>query len=278
MDFSEDELPDSILTGIEERLREARKQITGILDTWDEGHLLREGSRVVISGNPNVGKSTLMNRLLGRERSIVTDIPGTTRDTIEEQFVVNGIPIRIIDTAGLRDADCAVEREGIRRAESAIEAADLNVIVLDGSQKLTARDASWMAGQMPERALVVVNKADLGLRLEMDQIPVALPRVVVSLLAAEAADQVKAALAALLQLGESPLPHATISERHRAVLDVALAELDQALGVLVRADVDGHLLAAEHLRAALMSMGTVTGREYSDELLDSIFSRFCIGK
>lgn len=278
MDFVEDELPPGINAALHERLNACRASVKTLLDTWEEGHLLREGATVVISGEPNVGKSTLMNRLLGRARSIVTDIPGTTRDTIEEQLVIGGAPIRLVDTAGLREADCAVEREGIRRAESAMQAADVNLYVLDGSRPLAQAEAGRLAALRGARSLVVINKADLGVKLVPGDIPAGLPQVTISLLDEGAAAVVRGVIGEVLHLHPDAPPHAAISERHRMALAEVLTELDQADAMMGRADIDGNLLVAEHLRVALALLGEITGREYSEELLDSIFSRFCIGK
>lgn len=278
MDFVDDELPPTTIGGLIARLQTARGQVTSLVQTWHEGHLLREGARVVIAGEPNVGKSTLMNRLLERDRSIVTDIPGTTRDTIEEQLILAEIPIRLIDTAGLRDADCRVEREGIRRAEDAIRTADVFIYMVDAAGGLTTEDAARLAAADPSRCLVIVNKCDLGTRISESAIDGGLKVVRASLLRDPDVTAIKTALIGVLGVREGVPPHAVISERHFAVLTGALAELDQAEGALCDPGNDGALLAAEHLRAVLESLGEITGREYSTELLDAIFSRFCIGK
>jgi tRNA modification GTPase len=232
----------------------------------------------VIAGEPNVGKSTLMNRLLERDRSIVTDIPGTTRDTIEEQLILAGIPIRLIDTAGLRDAACRVEQEGIRRAEDAIRTADVFLYIVDGASGLTRDDRTRLAAAVPERSLVLVNKRDLGDQIPETELPASLRVVRVSLLRDADVETIKNALVDILGVQEDIPPHAVVSERHHGVLATALAELDQAMAALNRSEVDGALLAAEHLRGALERLGEITGREYSTALLDAIFSRFCIGK
>jgi tRNA modification GTPase len=136
LDFVEDELPDDVFAGIAELMDQTFEQLEELLDTWDEGRLLREGARVVILGRPNAGKSTLLNALLGFDRAIVSSTAGTTRDTIEEGFVLNGIPLRVIDTAGLRETDCEIEAEGVRRAEAHGAEANLAIYLVDASQPL----------------------------------------------------------------------------------------------------------------------------------------------
>lgn len=278
MDFAEDELPETTLDGLVARLQHVRIRVASLVATWHEGHLLREGARVVIAGEPNVGKSTLMNRLLARDRSIVTDIPGTTRDTIEEQLVLSGIPIRLIDTAGLREADCRVEQEGIRRAEEAIRTADVSIYLVDGSQGLTSEDTRRLAVADQDRCLVIINKCDLGERVPPEALRPVLRVLRTSLLRDGDVSAVKSALVDVLGVNEGVPPHAVVAERHYRALTAVQSELIQAEDALQRNEVDGALLAAEHLRTALERLGEITGREFSTELLDAIFSRFCIGK
>ena len=162
LDFVEDELPDDVFSGIAGLLDHTFENLDRLLDTWDEGRLLREGARVVILGRPNAGKSTLLNALLGFDRAIVSSTPGTTRDTIEEGFVLHGIPLRIIDTAGLRETDCEIEAEGIRRAEAHGEEAHLAIYLIDASRPLHEEDRIRLEKLVPARSVVVLNKTDLG--------------------------------------------------------------------------------------------------------------------
>ena len=278
MDFVEDELPDTVLPALEARLRSALADADRLLATWHEGHLLRDGARVVIAGEPNVGKSTLMNRLLARDRSIVTHLPGTTRDTIEEPLVLGGIPIQLIDTAGLREADCLVEQEGVRRAEAVIQTADVTVYVVDGSRPLTSGDSARLRTATPGRCLLVANKSDLGMAVNGASLPAGMPWVHTSLLHGDGLDALTAALVRILDVHTDAPPHAAISERHRQGLLAARAEVTAAIDILRRNDVDGAMLGAEHLRQALEELARITGRDYSVDLLDRIFSQFCIGK
>jgi tRNA modification GTPase len=277
LDFPEDELPAAVASELLARLGVARSRVESLLARWDEGHLLRDGATVVISGRPNVGKSTLLNTLLGTERAIVSEIPGTTRDVIEEGLVLDGIPIRLIDTAGLRETDCAIEREGIRRAHAHRGRADLQLYVVDASQDLTEEDRAHMAALDPARSIVVINKTDLSSsRAELSFV---VPSLKTSLKTGMGVDALKQAIAEKLGGGhKGAIQHAVISERHRQLLRGAGDSVDRALSLLKSGHDDAPTLAAEHLREALENLGQATGKVYHDELLNSIFSRFCIGK
>lgn len=277
LDFVEDELPDDVFSGIADLLDRTFLTLDQLLDTWDEGRLLREGARVVILGRPNAGKSTLLNALLGFERAIVSSTAGTTRDTLEEGYVLDGIPLRIIDTAGLRETDCEIEAEGIRRAEAHGQEAHLAIYLVDASQPLHEADRVRLEQLVPGRSVVVLNKVDRGRSVAPIE---GLACVEASLIAGEGVDALKKAMAQVLEQGadlQAP-PHAVISERHRHLLIQAHGEAREARAFLNENVEENAVLAAEHLRSALEFLGQVTGRVYHEELLDNIFSRFCIGK
>lgn len=279
LDFVEDELPDTVFEGIAHLLDVTFTALDELLDTWDEGRLLREGARVVILGRPNAGKSTLLNAFLGFERAIVSSTAGTTRDTIEEGFVLDGIPLRIIDTAGLRETDCEIEAEGIRRAEAHGEEAHISIYLIDASQPLNAEDRVRVENLDPARSVVVLNKVDQGNELSGLNVPDSYC-VETSLISGKGIDALKSAMSSRLEQGadlQAP-PHAVISERHRQLLIQAHVEAKQARCFLNENVEENAVLAAEHLRSALEFLGQVTGRVYHEELLDNIFSRFCIGK
>jgi len=279
LDFVEDELPDDVFSGIAALLDQTFRSLDHLLDTWDEGRLLREGARIVILGRPNAGKSTLLNTLLGYGRAIVSSTAGTTRDTIEEGFVLDGIPLRIIDTAGLRETDCEIEAEGIRRAERHGQEAHLALYLVDASQPLHDEDLRRIEKLVPERSIVVLNKTDLGNCLSGLTLPG--PKMVpASVISGEGVESLKRAMAQVLEKGadlHAP-PHAVISERHRQLLVQAHREAREARAYLNENVEENAVLATEHLRSALEYLGQVTGRVYHEELLDNIFSRFCIGK
>ena len=274
LDFVEDELPDDVFSGIAALLDRTFRTLDELLDTWDEGRLLREGARVVILGRPNAGKSTLLNALLGFDRAIVSSTAGTTRDTIEEGFVLDGIPLRIIDTAGLRATDCEIEAEGIRRAEAHGQEAHLSIYLVDASQPLHEEDRVRLNKLDRTKSIVVLNKIDQGRQIE------GVEGVEACLLSETGISELKRAMADTLEKGadlHAP-PHAVISERHRQLLVKAHHEARQAREFLKENIEANAVLACEHLRSALEYLGQVTGRVYHEELLDNIFSRFCIGK
>jgi len=276
LDFEEEEVPEFAASSVVERLESADRKIRTLLDSWEEGRLLRQGAQVAIAGLPNVGKSTLLNRLLGVDRAIVSEVPGTTRDTIEESVVLEGIAVRLIDTAGLRDADCHIEREGVARAENVLQSADLTVYVVDASRPLDDEDRARLAAADPSRFLVVLNKIDLG--RVVGPASVAFPSVSCSLLRDPGVDTLRAAIARCLHIAPARPSHATISERHRQCLQNAQNELNESKKILAEGRVDMIVPLVSVLRESLEALGEISGRAYGEELLDRIFSRFCIGK
>ena len=238
--------------------------------------LLRDGATVVILGRPNVGKSTLLNAMLGMSRAIVSHMPGTTRDIIEESMSLGGVAIRLADTAGLRDSDCEVENAGIERAKALMAKAAFILYVIDASNVMTHYDRDNLAKLSPHRTVVIANKCDQLVTL--DQSDLFLWTVVrTSLIKGDGVDAVKEALSAKIMNGPPAPPHAVISERHRNLIVTARSEIAQALQAMNNEVVDPVLIASA-LRLAITSLGLVTGREYHEEILDAIFTRFCIGK
>lgn len=275
LDFEDNALPASVLDNVSSGLTTAQNDIQQLLDTWREGHLLRDGARVVIAGQPNVGKSTLMNCLLGKARSIVTHLPGTTRDTIEETLVLGGIAIRLIDTAGLRNTSCLVERQGVTRATDSIQQADLVLYLVDASPSVIPVDQATLDTLDPQQTIIVQNKCDL-----INDAP-SFPDKRYRTVACSATQQIgietlRHVLRTTLGQLDTP-PHAVISERHYALLHDAHGRIGEASRIAAE---DESLLvpAVDLLRNALDMLGTITGRTYTAELLDTIFSRFCIGK
>jgi len=260
---------------IAETLERGRRECGELLSAFEAGRVVRSGAIVAITGRPNVGKSSIFNRLLGRDRSIVTEIPGTTRDTVEEDIDLSGIPARLVDTAGLREAEDPVETEGVRRAEVARREADVVVLVLDGSRPIEeAEDRAIKDARDPgTRTILVRNKADL-------------PRLAWSARRIEAID-VSArngeGLAALReaiarQLRESgPLEDPILTNARHAE---AVREADQALARAADGVRNGlpDDLVLEDIKLALRHLEEITGEFTTEHLLDRIFSTFCIGK
>lgn len=273
LDFPEEELDAIHLEDARRRLIQARASLEGVLARSRQGSLLRAGLNVVIAGRPNVGKSSLLNRLAGEERAIVTPHAGTTRDTLRETIAVEGVPLNIFDTAGLREAGDEVERLGIERTWGALGRADVVLMVLDAAAGITAEDTAIIA-RLPEgvACLYVLNKIDLaGLKPDAsDGVPA---EVRVSAMTGDGIDLLRGALlraAGWHDHGESLF---IARERHLRALALARDRLSAASGQ------HGHWeLFAEELRLAQEALAAITGEYSADDLLGEIFSRFCIGK
>jgi tRNA modification GTPase len=276
LDFPEDDAGVISTNDLNERISHLRLELDGIIRRAGQGKLLREGARVVLLGEANVGKSSLLNALAGDELAIVTDVPGTTRDLVRAVVLVNGIPFTIIDTAGLRPTADVVERMGIERAVAAAETADLVLQVVDGPMAPNAVDPEFVVPvTLPRRRIVVRNKIDLrgepASTVKLEGIPV----LSVSARTGEGLDLLRTALAESVGADSEALEGVYLSRsRHVEALRAASANLRQA-GSLGR---DGLELVAEELRYAEVRLGDILGRRTSDDLLGDIFRSFCIGK
>jgi tRNA modification GTPase len=239
---------------------------------------LREGARVVITGRPNVGKSSLLNRLLKEDRAIVTPVPGTTRDIIEEAIDLDGVMIHLVDTAGIRDTDDLLEREGIRRSWSAQQEADLRIVVIDGSVPLTNDDRGLIDQAAAIKHVIAINKADLFLKVGPTAMRPETVCVALSAKTGEGVDQLRAAIRSQLvgEGAEATDGVMVTNVRHHAALDRVRASLAQAKAS-VDAGVPDELIAVD-VRAAADALGEITGEITTDEILEQIFSTFCIGK
>ena len=246
-----------------------------LLRTATEGRILRRGIRAAIIGRPNVGKSSLLNQLLGQDRAIVSRLPGTTRDTIEETANVRGLPVIFIDTAGLREAADEIEIEGIRRSRGALASAELILHVLDAAEPLAAADEKLLADFAQKKRLVVRNKIDLPVRLEL---PPGLSALDVCCLTGQGIEDVKDAIKEKVWAGEiqAGMWEVMINARHQDALQRARAALGRTVTAL--RDGLGLELAALDLRIAVNAVGEIVGKTTTDDLLDAIFSQFCIGK
>jgi tRNA modification GTPase len=246
-----------------------------LLRTANEGRILRRGIRAAIIGRPNVGKSSLLNQLLGHDRAIVSRIPGTTRDTIEETANVRGIPVIFIDTAGLREASDEIEMEGIRRSRGALADAELILHVLDAAEPLTDDAEKLFSEFSQKKRLLIRNKTDLPVRL---QLPPGISALDVCCLTGKGIEEVKDAIKEKVWAGEiqAGMWQVMINARHQDALQRARAALERTVAAL-RGGL-GLELAALDLRIAANAVGEIVGKTTTDDLLDSIFSQFCIGK
>ena len=283
IDFSEEEGIGESPGRTSPRIQDIIDRIASLAATYRQGRIYREGIGVVIAGRPNVGKSSLLNRLLGEKRAIVTPIPGTTRDFIEEAVDLGGIPVRLTDTAGLRAPEDAIEKEGIDLVWQRVETADAVLLLLDGSEELTADDRELITKLAAKPLLAVLNKSDLPSCLDEESLNGLLPEgtpptIRISAKQGDGIDRLTVALRDLLL--------ATPAEESSEVMITHLhhkTALEKGTAALVRAR-DGLTggLAAEfvalEVRETLDALGEITGRTTSEELLDRIFTNFCIGK
>lgn len=270
IDFPEEDISPDTGAAMLARVDAVRAALEKLLGTATQGRLLRAGVRTVLSGAPNAGKSSLLNRLLGFERAIVSAIPGTTRDTLEEVVMLGGWPLRLVDTAGLREGGDALEQEGMARARRQLEEADLVLLVLDGAAAPDLANAP-----ADPRVLRVLNKTDLGLHPGWEGVEA----VRVSCLSGEGMERLEEAIQERLRTG-SGLSEAgdevAINARHQDCLRRGLEFLEaarKAYGAGIPAE-----FIAEELRAALGAVGEVVGRTDTEDLLGRIFGAFCIGK
>ncbi len=268
-------------------LKRVYEDVEQLLNTASIGRIAREGIRAVIAGKPNAGKSSLMNAILGEGRVIVTDIPGTTRDTVEESASVDGIPMVLIDTAGLRDSDDKVEKIGIERTTQAISQADFVILVIDGSRPLDEEDEqvlSYARKLNTDHMLAVINKEDLGKSVSEEEIKRRLPgisTITTSLVgkgALEAAHKVSEAIGEIFKIASINVNEMNIitNERHINMLRDSIENLSEAINMLQ----NGEPLEVAELSAhyAYDALGKIIGEEIGDEVLDTVFSKFCLGK
>jgi tRNA modification GTPase len=279
LDFDEGELPESFGARTAVRVAEWTGELERLAATWNEGHLLRDGALVVICGRPNAGKSSLLNALLGRNRAIVHDVPGTTRDAIEETYALNGVPLRLVDTAGLRETEDAVEQEGVSRARGWISQADVVIYLIDVSVPPDPKLAEELAALPPGRVLVALTKCDLPRKFccRGDRELATGQQILLSVKTGEGLDALKAELAKVLGGDAESGGQPVVSLRHVTELREAAAQ-GRAAREALAAGASCLVLAAGHLRAAAEALGRILGRVYSDDLLDAVFSRFCVGK
>jgi tRNA modification GTPase len=270
IDFPEEGIDPESGAALRKRMEGIADHLERLLSTADEGRLLREGITLALCGAPNAGKSSLLNRLLGSERAIVSAIPGTTRDTIEECASLGGYPFRVIDTAGLRETSDPVEREGVERARRAAEAADLRIHLVDAAEPVSP--APLFADE-----LLVLNKIDLV--ADRHRLSSVSATACISCQTGEGIDSLITSILAKVtgrSEGESLPDGAAINTRHQECLKRAAAALQAAIALLGAGE-PPELVAVE-LRSALGAVGEIVGDAGTEEILGKIFSSFCIGK
>ncbi len=268
IDFPEEEIPESVIISLKDDIHQMVNSITSALDDGRKGERLREGLTIAIIGAPNAGKSSILNRLAGRDAAIVSPLAGTTRDIIEIHKEIAGFPVTFLDTAGLRDAADSIEEEGVRRARQRAASADLKLIVFDAGQPIDSESR----GQIDANSLIVINKIDLNSPRESGG-PVVANAINISALTGEGMDALMASITQFIQQKYHTSESILITRaRHRELLEAAKAHLR-------RIQLDAPLeLTCEELRRAAVCLGKITGKISVDDVLDVVFSSFCIGK
>ncbi|MEM6591550.1 MAG: tRNA uridine-5-carboxymethylaminomethyl(34) synthesis GTPase MnmE [Cyanobacteria bacterium P01_C01_bin.73] len=280
IDFEED-LPPLDEAEVERQIHGVLNQVNHLVATANQGELLRSGIKVAIIGRPNVGKSSLLNAWSRSDRAIVTDLPGTTRDVVESQLVVGGIPVQVLDTAGIRDAvSDRVEKIGVERSRAAAQGADLVLLVIDAATGWTAED-SLLYDRVKTRPLIlVINKIDLG-QSSLEALPAFLeqmPRVETAAAKHQGIDSLEAEILKLLHRGNLVAADVDIAINQRQA--AALTRAQSALNQVRRTIAEGLPLDfwTIDLRSAIQALGEITGEELTESMLGQIFSKFCIGK
>lgn len=271
MDYPDEDIEVITYQNIQNSLSAINDELCKLNNSAGEGKIIREGLKVAIVGKPNVGKSSLMNLFLKENRSIVTSVPGTTRDTIEECASVRGIPIEFIDTAGIHDSDDLVESIGIERSKDAFNRADLLILVLDASEELSEEDKELLAMAEGRPCITVLNKTDLGRRISAEGIQTSFKN-------GEGLEQIEDAIQAFVDGGKIRRDNDVMitNVRHADLIRKALAEINEAQN-MTRAGEAMDFIEV-NVKAAFDYLGEITGETASDEVLNEVFSRFCLGK
>ena len=292
MDFAEEDITFIQAAEVQQALTDTQRAVERLITSYEEGRLIREGIKVAIIGRPNVGKSSLLNALLKLDRAIVSDQPGTTRDVIDESLNIRGIPLRLLDTAGLRRTQDTIEGEGIRRTEDAIADADVLLLVVDGSVGVTDEDRAVFETYCSRKYLLVMNKMDLPESRSFSPLPLGEGQgegpnqgedegtgfVKVSAKTGEGLDHLTSVIQSVcLKEGLEATPSVLVTRlRHKASLEQAHRSIEEAMRSLERKE-SGECVALD-IRAALDALGEITGAVSTEDILDRIFQDFCIGK
>lgn len=280
VDFPEDDVEDVLRSSIVKKSIEICKGIDELIENADTGKILREGLSTIIVGKPNVGKSSLLNTLLDEKRAIVTDIPGTTRDVIEEYINIKGIPIKLVDTAGIRETENVVEKMGVEKSKEYIDKADLIIFMIDGSRPLEEQDFGILDLILGKRTLTVINKIDLPVKADVDYIKNKVgenPIVYASINTEKGIDDIKDVIVDMVYKGKVSSGDIYITNvRHKDILLKAEESIEKGINTVNSGyPID---MASIEFKEAYLKMGEITGDTVADDIIDRIFTDFCIGK
>ncbi|MBX4262044.1 tRNA uridine-5-carboxymethylaminomethyl(34) synthesis GTPase MnmE [Clostridium estertheticum] len=279
VDYPEEDIEDVTANEVREEVTFIISEIDMLLSTADEGKILREGLSTVIVGKPNVGKSSLLNALVKEKRAIVTDVPGTTRDAIEEYISIEGIPVKIVDTAGIRETDDIVEKIGVETSKQKIDEADLVILMLDSSMDLSREDIEIIDYIKEKKYIVLLNKSDLGGKIDISELRNLKSKYVtdISIKTGFGLDDLKNNIMDLFFNGEIKTEGVFVTNnRHKQSLIRAKENLESSLNALeYTAAID---LASIDIRNAWINLGEITGESLDEDIIHKIFSEFCLGK
>ena len=277
-DYPEEDIPEVEPQALMSELSEVREELSTLVENYDSGRILREGIATAIIGRPNVGKSTLFNCLSGCERSIVTDIAGTTRDIVEESVRLGDLTLRLSDTAGIHDTDDVIEGIGVDMAEKMIDSSELVIAVFDGSCPLTADDFKLIDKTKNKKCIAAVNKNDVSQQLDVKELSKYFIHIVyLSAKESTGVDVLEKEINELFSINEHTFDNVSAAnERQKKCIDSALASIDEAMSALQC----GEMLDAVNviIDEAEQSILSLTGEKITDAVVDEVFSRFCVGK
>ena len=280
IDYPEYDTPEVLEEDLKKRIDESTQKLKTLEKSFDSGKIIKEGIKTAIIGKPNSGKSSLLNAILKEERAIVTEFEGTTRDTIEEFVNINGIPLKLIDTAGIRETENEVEKIGIEKSRKIAKEADLTIVIIDGSKDLTDIDKEILENVNPNKTIIILNKKDLEQKINKDTEKINKFKNVIqiSALKKEGIEELYEKITELFNLNQINVDNDIIitNERHKNQIQKAIKNLNEAKKSLNNnMPID---IVAISLRDVLTDLGEITGEEASEEIINEIFSRFCLGK
>ena len=280
IDYPEYDIEEMLNTEIKEKLLPIKVDLQKLLDSFDNGKIIKEGIKTAIIRRPNAGKSSLLNAILKEDRAIVTEIEGTTRDTIEEFVNINGLPLKLIDTAGIRNTENEVEKIGIEKSKRLAKEADLCIVIIDSSKKLDGEDREILKMVEPKKTIIILNKIDLKPIVDKDTDLISNFKNVVkiSALKKEGIEDIYQKISQMFNFNEIDLDNEIVitNERHKNIIKKAIENINKA-----EESIDKNMpvdIVAISIKEVLANLGEITGDVASEEIINEIFARFCLGK